>query len=102
VLHEPTSGEITAILDWGDACLSHASFDPAIVGLFFDPSVRDELVRRLPDVNTQQVARDAELLVAVRWLCDLEVGAADGDEPFQDRCAAELRAHLQLALRRED
>jgi aminoglycoside phosphotransferase (APT) family kinase protein len=102
VLHDPTSGQITAVLDWGDACLSHATFDLAIVGLFFDVSVRDELARRLPDVDGQQVARDAELLVAARWLCDLELGATDGDEPFQDMCAAELRAHLQVALRRED
>jgi aminoglycoside phosphotransferase (APT) family kinase protein len=102
VLHDPTSGEITAVLDWGDACLSQATFDLAIVGLFFDASVRAELACRLPDVDGRQVVRDAGLLVAVRWLCDLELGAADGDEPFQDICAAELRAHLQVALRRED
>ena len=64
VLHDPTSGQITGVLDWGDACLSHATFDLVIVGLFFDASVRDE--------------------------------------PFQHMCAAELRAHLQVALRQED
>jgi Ser/Thr protein kinase RdoA (MazF antagonist) len=76
ILHDPTSGQITAVLDWGDACLSQADFDLAVIGLFFDDRVRDELADRLPNVNAQQVARDAELLVAVRWLCDLDVGAA--------------------------
>ena len=95
VLHEPSSGEITAVLDWGDACLSHADFELAVIGLFFDADVRDEVARRLPNVDVQQIADDAELLVAVRWLCDLDAGARDGDEPFQSMCATSLRGHLQ-------
>ena len=94
MLHDPDSGQITAVLDWGDACLSHADFELAVIGLFFDACVPDEVVRRLPNVDVQQVAHDAELLVAVRWLCDLDVGAADGDQPFALMCAARLRAHL--------
>jgi aminoglycoside phosphotransferase (APT) family kinase protein len=95
ILHDPTSGQITAVLDWGDACLSQAGFDLAVIGLFFDACVRDELADRLPNVNAQQVAHDAELLVAVRWLCDLDVGAAGGDEPsFHAMCVEGLRAHL--------
>jgi aminoglycoside phosphotransferase (APT) family kinase protein len=95
VLHDPTSGQITAVLDWEDACLSHADFDLAVIGLFFDARVRDELAHRLPHVDAEQVAPDAELLVAVRWLCDLDVGASGGDEPsFQAMCVAGLHAHL--------
>jgi aminoglycoside phosphotransferase (APT) family kinase protein len=95
VLHDPTSGQITAVLDWGDACLSHADFDLAVIGLFFDARVRDEVAHRVPNVNAEQVAHDAELLVAVRWLCDLDAGAAGGDQPsFQAMCVAGLRAHL--------
>jgi aminoglycoside phosphotransferase (APT) family kinase protein len=94
VLHDPSSGQITAVLDWGDACLSHADFELAVIGLFFDASVRDEMARRLPNVDVQQVARHAELMVAVRWLCDLEVGAIDGDDAFVSMCAASLREHL--------
>jgi aminoglycoside phosphotransferase (APT) family kinase protein len=94
VLHDPNSGEITGVLDWGDACLSHADFELAVIGLFFDANVRDEVARRLPNVNEQQVAQHAELLVAVRWLCDLDVGAIDGDDPFVSMCAASLRRHL--------
>lgn len=96
VLHDPSCGAITAVLDWGDACLSHADFELAVIGVFFCADVRDEVGRRLPNVNVQQVAHDAELFVAVRWLCDLDAGARDGDEPFQAMCAASLRAHLLL------
>jgi aminoglycoside phosphotransferase (APT) family kinase protein len=94
VLHDPSSGQITAVLDWGDACLSHADFELAVIGLFFDADVRDEVARRLPNVDVQQVAHHAELLVAVRWLCDLDVGVIDGDDPFVATCAASLRGHV--------
>jgi aminoglycoside phosphotransferase (APT) family kinase protein len=96
VLHDPHSGQITAVLDWGDACLSHADFELAVIGLFFDAYVRDEVARRLPNIDVQQVADTAELLVAVRWLCDLDVGAIDGDDPFVSMCAASLRGHLDI------
>jgi histidine ammonia-lyase len=97
VLHDPVTGRLTAVLDWGDACLSHADFDPAIIGLFFSPEIRDDITARLPGTNRRQVAARARLLVAVRWLTDLDVEVRNGDEEFQAFCVAGLAAHLRRA-----
>jgi aminoglycoside phosphotransferase (APT) family kinase protein len=43
-----------AVLDWGDACLSQADFELALIGLFFDAHVRDEVAHRLPNVDVRQ------------------------------------------------
>ena len=94
VLHDPRTGRLTGVLDWGDACLSHPDFDLAVVGLFFDPALRDALAARLPTAEPRRVATHAGLLVAVRWLCDLDLAVRAGDEPFAALCAARLRAHL--------
>ena len=94
MLHDPRTGRLTGVLDWGDACLAHPDFDLAVVGLFFDPALRDALAARLPTAEPRRVAAHAGLLVAVRWLCDLDLAVRAGDEPFAAHCAARLRAHL--------
>ena len=93
VLHDPGSGRLTGVLDWGDACLAHPA-RPAVVGLFFDAALRDALAARLPAAEPRRVAAHAGLLVAVRWLCDLDLAVGAGDEPFAALCVARLRAHL--------
>ena len=97
VLHDPGTGRLTGVLDWGDACLSHPDFDPAIIGLFFSPDIRDQVVARLTTADTAPVASTARLCVAVRWLTDLDVEVVTGDESFQAFCVAGLSAHLHDA-----
>ena len=82
VLHDPLTGRLTGILDSGDAGLSHPWFDLAVIGLFFDHETRDEVARRTPGTDVGGVASAARLLVAVRWLCDLDVEVTRGDEAF--------------------
>ena len=94
VLHDPLTGRLTGILDWGDAGLSHPWFDLAVIGLFFDHETRDEVARRTPGTDVGGVASAARLLVAVRWLCDLDVEVTRGDEAFADYCVSGLIAHL--------
>jgi aminoglycoside phosphotransferase (APT) family kinase protein len=94
VLHDPRSGRLTGVLDWGDACLSHPDHDLAVVGLFFDRAIRDATAARLPGADPHRVAARAGLLLAVRWLCDLELAVGDGDGPFAAACVDALRAHL--------
>ena len=94
VLHDPATGRLTGVLDWGDACLSHPDFDPAIIGLFFSPDIRDQVLARLTTADTAPVTPTARLCVAVRWLTDLDVEVLTGDESFQAFCVAGLSAHL--------
>jgi aminoglycoside phosphotransferase (APT) family kinase protein len=94
VLHDPATGRLTGVLDWGDACLSHPDFDPAIIGLFFSPDIRDQVVARLTTAGPAPVTSTARLFVAVRWLTDLDVEVVTGDESFQAFCVAGLAAHL--------
>lgn len=97
VLHDPATGRLTGVLDWGDACLSHPDFDPAIIGMFFSPDIRDQVVTRLTTADMAPVTSTARLCVAVRWLTDLDVEVVTGDESFQAFCVAGLSAHLQGA-----
>jgi aminoglycoside phosphotransferase (APT) family kinase protein len=99
VLHDPATGRLTGILDWGDACLAHPDFDLAIVGLFFDDATRDEVASLMPDTCPGDVAAVAPLLVAVRWLTDLDVETLTGDTSFQAYCVAGLAAHLRAGGR---
>lgn len=94
VLHDPVTGRLTGVLDWGDACLSHPDFDLAIIGLFFSPDVRDQVAARLGTADSARVTSTARLFVAVRWLTDLDVEVTEGDESFQAYCLAGLSAHL--------
>jgi aminoglycoside phosphotransferase (APT) family kinase protein len=94
VLHDPRTGRLTGVLDWGDACLSHPHYDLAVIGLFFDAATRDDVAARLPAAAPCRVAGHAGLLVAVRWLGDLDLAVGAGDEPIAAMCAARLRAHL--------
>lgn len=97
VLHDPGTGRVTGVLDWGDACLSHPDFDPAMIGLFFSPDIRDQVVARLTTARPAPVRSTARLCVAVRWLTDLDVEVGTGDESFQAFCVAGLSAHLHHA-----
>src|SRR5205085_1197913 len=37
LLHDPSTGALTGLIDWGDVSLGHADFDLAIVGAFCGP-----------------------------------------------------------------
>ena len=77
VLHDPRSGRLTGVLDWGDACLSHPGLRPrGRRAVLRRDAPRRPRRAAVPPPTPRRVAADAGLLVAVRWLCDLDLAVA--------------------------
>jgi aminoglycoside 2''-phosphotransferase len=70
LLHDPASGALTGLLDWGDASLGHPEFDLAIVGLFCGPRTLQGLLDRLDAAAAERATASIPFLLAVRRLQD--------------------------------
>jgi hypothetical protein len=96
LLHDPVSGALTGLLDWGDASLGHGDFDLAIVGAFCGSQVLHSLLERLDHVERERVSASIPFLLSVRWLQDARDVKNRGGEPGRvERCLQRLREHLR-------
>jgi aminoglycoside 2''-phosphotransferase len=91
LLHDPATGALTGLLDWGDVSLGHSDFDLAIISAFCGPRTLQGLLDRLPDAAAARAAASIPFLLTLRWLQDAVFDIARGDEP----CLRVL--HEQLA-----
>jgi len=96
LLHDPSSGALTGLLDWGDVSLGHSDFDLAIIGAFCGPHTLQGLLDRLPDADAQRAAASIPFLLTVRWLQDALYDIERGVEPSLCR----LHEHLDESLPR--
>jgi aminoglycoside 2''-phosphotransferase len=80
LLHDPATGALTGLLDWGDVSLGHSDFDLAIISAFCGPHVLQGLLDRLPAADAARAAASIPFLVTLRWLQDAVFEIARGDE----------------------
>jgi aminoglycoside 2''-phosphotransferase len=90
LLHDPATGALTGLLDWGDASLGHGDFDLAIIGAFCGPHTLEGLLDRLPEAAAARAAASIPFLTTIRWLQDAVYDIARGAEPCLDRLHAQL------------
>jgi aminoglycoside 2''-phosphotransferase len=95
LLHDPASGALTGLLDWGDVSLGHADFDLAIIGEFCGPQTLQGLLDRLDPAAAERAAASIPFLLAVRWLQDALYDIALGDEPCLRRLHDDLTFDLE-------
>jgi aminoglycoside 2''-phosphotransferase len=81
LLHDPATGAVTGLLDWGDVSLGHSDFDLAIISAFCGPHTLQGLLDRLPDAHAARAAASIPFLLTLRWLQDAVFDIARGDEP---------------------
>jgi aminoglycoside 2''-phosphotransferase len=91
LLHDPSSGALTGLLDWGDASLGHSDFDLAIIGAFCGSHTLQGLLDRLDDADAERASASIPFLLTVRWLQDALYVIGRGGEP----CLRRLREHLR-------
>jgi aminoglycoside phosphotransferase (APT) family kinase protein len=94
LLHDPSSGALTGLLDWGDASLGHADFDLAVVGAFCGRRTLDGLLERLDGADADRARASLPFLLTVRWLQDLALVSRRGDAKLAEYCHERLRKHL--------
>jgi aminoglycoside phosphotransferase (APT) family kinase protein len=90
LLHDPSSGALTGILDWGDVSLGHGEFDLAIISAFCGPHTLQGLLDRLDDADAERASASIPFLLTVRWLQDALIIIRRGGEPRLRR----LHEHL--------
>jgi len=90
VLHDPSSGALTGLLDWGDVSFGHAEFDLAVIGAFCGPGTLQGMLDRLADADAERAMASIPFLLTVRWLQDAHFDIGRGDEP----CLRRLHEHL--------
>jgi aminoglycoside phosphotransferase (APT) family kinase protein len=95
LLHDPRTGALTGLIDWGDVSLGQADFDLAIVGAFCGPQTLQGLLGRMDDADTARARAAIPFLLTIRWLQDLNLVIRDGDEELAERCLYRLREHLR-------
>ena len=81
LLHDPSSGALTGLLDWGDASLGHGDFDLAIVGAFCGPQTLRGLLDRLDDADAERACASIPFLLTLRRLQDAIYEIARGGDP---------------------
>jgi aminoglycoside phosphotransferase (APT) family kinase protein len=91
LLHGPSSGALTGLLDWGDVSLGHGDFDLAIIGAFCGPQTLQGLLERLDGADAERASASIPFLLTVRWLQDALYSAAAGRDP----CLGRLHEHLE-------
>ncbi len=90
LLHDPASGALTGLIDWGDVSLGHGDFDLAIISAFCGPRTLQGLLVRLSDAAAARASASIPFLLTVRWLQDALYIIARGGQPSTCR----LREHL--------
>jgi aminoglycoside 2''-phosphotransferase len=90
LLHDPSTGALTGLLDWGDASLGYADFDLAIIGAFCGPHTLRGLLDRLDRRDAERASASVPFLLTLRWTQDAVFDLHRGDEPDLPR----LREHL--------
>jgi len=97
LLHDPLSGALTGLLDWGDVSLGHGDFDLVIISAFCGPRTLQGLLDRLADADAERAAASIPFLLTVRWLQDALYDIERGVEPSLRR----LHEHLDESLPRQ-
>jgi aminoglycoside 2''-phosphotransferase len=94
VLHDPASGQLTGVLDWGDVSLGDPDFDLAVIGIFFGPEFLTRLLPHLPDHDLDVVRDKAHFFTTLRWLQDIRYDLEYGGPPAAQQATDQLREHL--------
>jgi aminoglycoside 2''-phosphotransferase len=81
LLHDPSTGALTGLLDWGDVSLGHADFDLAIVGAFCGPRTLQGLLDRMDPADAERARASIPFLLTIRGLQDAVYDAARGQDP---------------------
>jgi aminoglycoside 2''-phosphotransferase len=71
LLHDPSSGALTGLLDWGDASLGHGDFDLAIISTFCGSHTLQGLLDRLDETDAERALMSIPYLLTVRRLQDI-------------------------------
>jgi aminoglycoside 2''-phosphotransferase len=101
LLHDPSTGRLTGLLDWGDVCLGHGDFDLAIVGAFCGTRMLDGLLERLEGADRERARLSIPFLLTVRWLADaFYVKRRGGDADLLAGALRRLREHLHADVAR--
>jgi aminoglycoside phosphotransferase (APT) family kinase protein len=95
LLHDPASGALTGLVDWGDASLGHADFDLAIAGAFCGPQILHGLLTRLSTADAARARAGLPFMLTIRWLQDLAIVARKDDQQVTESCRRRLLEHLQ-------
>jgi aminoglycoside 2''-phosphotransferase len=91
LLHDPATGSLTGLIDWGDVSLGHPEFDLAIIAAFCGPQTLQGLLERLDDAAAARASASIPFLLTVRWLQDALYIKDRGGRPSLRR----LREHLE-------
>jgi aminoglycoside phosphotransferase (APT) family kinase protein len=96
LLHNPSTGALTGLLDWGDVSLGHGDFDLAIIGAFCGRRTLDGLLTRLDSDARERTRLSIPFLLTIRWLADaMYVKRRGGDREQIAGALRKLREHLQ-------
>jgi aminoglycoside 2''-phosphotransferase len=90
LLHDPSSGALTGLLDWGDVSLGHGDFDLAIISAFCGPDTLQGLLDRLPAADAARAAASIPFLLTMRWVQDALFDIGRGGEPCLRRLHEQL------------
>jgi aminoglycoside phosphotransferase (APT) family kinase protein len=98
LLHNPATGGLTGLLDWGDVSLGHPDFDLAIIGAFCGRQTLQGLLERMDPADAVRVEASLPFLLSIRWLQDISSTISrGGDQDLVDRGLRRLREHLKRA-----
>jgi aminoglycoside phosphotransferase (APT) family kinase protein len=95
LLHDPASGRLTGLIDWGDASLGHADFDLAIAAAFCGPETLDGLLARLSTSDAARARASLPFMLTIRWLQDLAIVARTADDRLTESARRRLLEHLR-------
>jgi aminoglycoside 2''-phosphotransferase len=70
LLHDPSTGALTGLLDWGDASLGHGDFDLAIISAFCGPRTLQGVLDRMDDADAARATASIPFLLTLRWAQD--------------------------------
>ena len=94
VLVNDSSGHLSGVLDWGDACLGDPDFDFACVQIFFGSEFLLRLLSLAPQSDRERVLRKTPFFILVRALQDVIFSKNRHDQRSVTMGLCKLRAHL--------
>jgi aminoglycoside phosphotransferase (APT) family kinase protein len=97
LFHDPGSGVLTGLIDWGDVSLGHPDFDLAIIGAFCGPQTLHSLLERVSRADADRTYAGLPYLLTIRWLQDLTLVTRERDEELAERPLRRLREHLRTS-----